>query len=66
MRAVIQRVTEARVSVRDEIVSSIGPGLCILLGIGVNDGKKDAEFLASKISSLRIFEDEQGKMNRSV
>ena len=66
MRAVIQRVTEARVSVRDEIVSSIGPGLCILLGIGVNDGEKDAEFLASKISSLRIFEDEQGKMNRAV
>lgn len=66
MRAVIQRVTEARVSVRDEIVSSIGTGLCILLGIGVNDGEKDAEFLASKISSLRIFEDEQGKMNRAV
>ena len=66
MRAVIQRVTEARVSVRDEIVSSIGPGLCILLGIGVNDGEKDAEFLASKISSLRIFEDEQGKMNRAI
>jgi len=66
MRAVIQRVTEARVSVRDEIVSSIGPGLCILLGIGVNDGEKDAEFLAAKISSLRIFEDEQGKMNRAV
>jgi D-tyrosyl-tRNA(Tyr) deacylase len=66
MRAVIERVTEARVSVRDEIVSNIGPGLCILLGIGVNDGEKDAEFLASKISSLRIFEDEQGKMNRAV
>ena len=61
MRAVIQRVTEARVSVRDEIVSSRGPGLCILLGIGVNAGAKDAEFLASKISSLRIFEDEQVK-----
>ena len=66
MRAVIQRVTEARVSVRDEIVSTIGPGLCILLGIGVNDDENNAEFLASKIGSLRIFEDEQGKMNRSV
>jgi D-aminoacyl-tRNA deacylase len=66
MRAVIQRVTEARVLVREEIVSSIGPGLCILLGIGVNDGEKDADFLASKISSLRIFEDDQGKMNRAI
>ena len=66
MRAVIQRVTEARVSVADEIVSAIGPGLCILLGVGVNDGESNADFLASKIGSLRIFEDEQGKMNRSV
>jgi len=66
MRAVIQRVTEARVSVGDKIVSAIGPGLCILLGIGMNDGEKNAEFLASKIGSLRIFEDEQRKMNRSV
>jgi D-tyrosyl-tRNA(Tyr) deacylase len=66
MRAVIQRVSEARVSVRDEISSTIGPGLCILLGVGVNDDEKNAEFLASKIGSLRVFEDEQGKMNRSV
>lgn len=66
MRAVIQRVAEARVSVGEEIVSGIGPGLCIFLGIAVNDSEKDAESLASKISRLRIFEDEQGKMNRSV
>ena len=66
MRAVIQRVAEARVSVGEEIVSGIGPGLCILLGIAVNDSEKDAEFLASKIGNLRIFADEQGKMNRSV
>jgi D-tyrosyl-tRNA(Tyr) deacylase len=66
MRAVIQRVAEARVSVGEEIVSGIGRGLCILLGIGVNDSEKDAEFLASKIGDLRIFADEQGKMNRSV
>jgi D-tyrosyl-tRNA(Tyr) deacylase len=66
MRTVIQRVAEARVSVGEEIVSGIGRGLCILLGIGVNDSEKDAEFLASKIGNLRIFTDEQGKMNRSV
>ena len=66
MRAVIQRVTEARVAVADEIVSAIGPGLCILLGISVNDGESNAEFLASKIGSLRIFEDEDGRMNRSL
>jgi len=66
MRAVIQRVAEARVSVGEEIVSGIGPGLCIFLGIALNDSEKDAESLASKIGSLRIFEDEQGKMNRSV
>jgi D-aminoacyl-tRNA deacylase len=66
MRVVIQRVAEARVSVGEEIVSGIGRGLCILLGIGVNDSEKDAEFLASKIGNLRIFADEQGKMNRSV
>ncbi|MGN6718327.1 MAG: D-aminoacyl-tRNA deacylase [Candidatus Binatia bacterium] len=66
MRTVIQRVAEARVSVGEEIVSGIGRGLCILLGIGVNDSEKDAEFLASKIGNLRIFADEQGKMNRSV
>ena len=66
MRAMIQRVAEARVSVGEEIVSDIGPGLCIFLGIAVNDSEKDAESLASKIGSLRIFEDEQGKMNRSV
>lgn len=66
MRAVIQRVTEARVSVGDAIVGTIGPGLCVLLGIGADDGENNAESLASKIGSLRIFEDEQGKMNRSV
>lgn len=66
MRAVIQRVAEARVSVGEEIVSGIGPGLCIFLGIAVNDSEKDAESLASKIGSLRIFADEKGKMNRSV
>jgi D-tyrosyl-tRNA(Tyr) deacylase len=66
MRAVIQRVTEARVTVGDEEVGKIGPGLCILLGVGQGDRESSAESLAKKISNLRIFEDEQGRLNRSV
>ena len=66
MRAVIQRVAEARVYVDDQIVGQIGPGLCILLGVGAADSENNAEALADKIAKLRIFEDNQGKMNRSV
>ena len=66
MRAVIQRVAEARVYVDDRIVGQIGPGLCVLLGVGVADGEKNADALADKIAKLRIFEDGQGKMNHSV
>jgi len=66
MRAVIQRVTEARVTVGDDLVGKIGPGLCILLGVGKRDGENSAESLAKKIGNLRIFDDEQGKLNRSV
>jgi D-tyrosyl-tRNA(Tyr) deacylase len=66
MRVVVQRVSEARVSIGEEVIGAIGPGLCILLGIGTKDTETDAEFLASKIINLRIFEDEQGKMNRSI
>ena len=66
MRVVIQRVSEARVSVGLEIMGAIGPGLCILLGIGGEDREHDADFLAGKIMKLRIFDDAQGKMNRSV
>ena len=69
MRAVIQRVTQAQVTVGEDgkdVGSKIGPGLCILLGIGKGDGERNAESLARKIGSLRIFDDDQGKLNRSV
>jgi len=66
VRVVIQRVSEARVSVGLEIMGAIGPGLCILLGIGRDDRERDADFLTDKILKLRIFDDDQGKMNRSV
>jgi D-tyrosyl-tRNA(Tyr) deacylase len=69
MRAVIQRVTKAQVAAGEscqEIIGEIGPGLCILLGIGKGDTEKSADLLARKIAHLRIFEDEQGKLNRSV
>ena len=66
MRVVVQRVSEARVSIDDEVIGAIGPGLCILLGVGTKDTETAAEFLASKIINLRIFEDKQGKMNRSI
>jgi D-tyrosyl-tRNA(Tyr) deacylase len=66
MRAVIQRVKSSSVSVADETVGSIGCGLLVLLGVGKSDQIADADFLAEKISNLRIFEDDQGKMNRSL
>ena len=66
MRAVIQRVAEARAIVADRIIGQIGPGLLILLGVGRDDTEANAHTLADKIKNLRIFEDEQGKMNRSV
>ena len=66
MRAVIQRVTEARVAVEHEIVGHIGPGLCILLGVSKKDVEEHAKALADKIKNLRIFQDDQGKMNRSI
>ncbi len=66
MRAVIQRVTSAEVRVHGTCVGKIGRGLLVLLGVGAEDREADAEYLAEKIVHLRIFEDEQGKMNCSL
>jgi D-tyrosyl-tRNA(Tyr) deacylase len=66
MRAVIQRVSLAEVKVAGEPVGRIGHGLCVFLGIGKNDCESNADHLAEKIKNLRIFEDENGKMNRSA
>jgi D-tyrosyl-tRNA(Tyr) deacylase len=66
MRAVVQRVTRASVTVESKIVGEIGDGLVILLGIARDDTEKDASYLVEKISALRIFDDEAGVMNRSV
>ena len=66
MRAVIQRVSRAEVRVAGEPVGRIGPGLCVFLGIGKTDGQANVDQLAEKIKNLRIFEDENGKMNLSV
>lgn len=66
MRAVVQRVARASVSVEGEKISSIGPGLLVLLAVQEGDGDGDREWMLNKIAQLRIFEDEEGKMNRSV
>jgi D-tyrosyl-tRNA(Tyr) deacylase len=66
MRAVIQRVSEARVKVEGSILGEIGPGLLVLLGVAKPDTASDAGFLADKILNLRVFPDEAGKMNRSL
>ena len=66
MRAVVQRVTRAKVTVDDKPVGEIGNGLVVLLGIARDDTKLDAAYLAEKISALRIFDDDESKMNLSV
>ena len=66
MRAVVQRVTCASVTVEGEIIGEIGRGLVVLLGVARDDTPKDAEYLADKIAALRIFDGQEGKMNLSV
>ena len=66
MRAVVQRVTRARVSVEEKTIGEIQQGLVVLLGVARNDLETDAKYLAAKIPALRIFDDEQGKMNLSL
>lgn len=66
LRAVIQRVTDSRVEVDDKVCGQISRGLLVLLGVGDDDKESDADYLSEKIANLRIFRDEQGKMNLSV
>ena len=66
MRAVIQRVRSSSVSVGDELIGTIGKGLLVLLGVSTSDKTDDAKYLADKIANLRIFEDEDQKLNRSL
>ena len=66
MRAVVQRVSRARVTVKDWVSGEIGLGLLVLLGVGRDDDEADATYFAEKIAGLRVFEDHDGKMNRSV
>jgi len=66
MRALVQRVSEAAVSVEGEAVARIGPGLLVLLGVRRGDGPGEADRIARKLLALRVFEDEEGRMNRSV
>ncbi|MDL2286800.1 D-tyrosyl-tRNA(Tyr) deacylase [Desulfococcaceae bacterium OttesenSCG-928-F15] len=66
MIALVQRVKEAKVTVEENIIGSIGRGILVLLGIGEEDERKDADFLSDKVVHLRIFEDEAGKMNQSL
>ena len=66
MRALLQRVSKAQVTVESKVISRIGKGLVVLLGVGHGDGVEQATFLAEKVANLRIFEDDQGKTNLSV
>jgi len=66
MRAVVQRVSESSVAVGPEVVGRIGRGLLVLLGVAKTDTEKESDYLAEKIVNLRIFEDEGGKLNRSL
>jgi D-tyrosyl-tRNA(Tyr) deacylase len=66
MRAVIQRVARASVEVNDQVVSRIGAGLLVLLGVAKGDGERDLLYIVEKLQTLRIFGDDQGKMNRTL
>lgn len=66
MRAVVQRARYGRVTVDGQVISEIGPGLVVLLGVGKEDAEDDARYLAEKIANLRIFPDQEGKLNLSV
>lgn len=66
MKALIQRVKKASVTIDNELYSKIGPGMLVLLGVEKGDAEENAELLLDKLAKLRIFEDEQGKMNRSI
>ncbi len=66
MRAVLQRVREASVTVDGRLTGQIGPGLLVLLGVGRGDTEADVDFMVDKVPQLRIFEDDAGKMNRSL
>ena len=66
MRAVVQRVTNASVTVEDETVGAIGPGIMVLVGVSKEDTDKDLKYIVEKVMNLRIFDDENGVMNRSV
>lgn len=66
MIAVVQRVISSSVTIDESMVGSIGPGINVLLGVATGDGETDAGYLAAKVANLRIFEDDQGKMNRSL
>jgi D-tyrosyl-tRNA(Tyr) deacylase len=66
MRAVVQRVTKGAVTVNGEVVGAIDQGLVVFLGVGQDDSREDVDYLTSKIPFLRIFQDKEGKLNRSV
>ncbi|HEV3399746.1 MAG TPA: D-aminoacyl-tRNA deacylase, partial [Actinomycetes bacterium] len=66
MRAVVSRVAWARVVADGEVTGEIGPGLLVLVGVTHGDSKAEADWLAAKVASLRVFADDQGRMNRSV